>query len=116
VSKLKHTPGPWEIIDHEEHSCFSILRGPKLNHYGRNVFCTHAIDITDEMREIQLADARLIAVAPEMLECLIRNYQDVLKLNKFLSSQMHHPYSLMENEIKNIIEKATGMKIKEIIE
>lgn len=61
--------------------------------------------LIDDITDIGIEKIKLEAEKAEMLEILKRNYSDVLKINKFLSSQMYHPYTLMENEIKELLKK-----------
>jgi hypothetical protein len=96
--KLDHTPGRWSwwlIID---------------NIYG--VFtdapsCSFAICAVKN----NMANARLISCAPEMLEDLIKEAQDNYNLNMGNPMYQGRPPILF----KNIIEKATGKKIEELI-
>ena len=57
---MSHTPGPWELAMSAD-GCF-ILFGAK----GRNLLTIPL----DEQNEEKTANARLIAAAPELLECL----------------------------------------------
>ena len=90
--KLKHTPGPWN-----EKGIYVILRYADKHDMD--------IEISDETMPWSREDAKLIAAAPEMLEALMETYK-VLK-NK-------HLYATSEI-LRNIIEKATGLKIEEVI-
>ena len=55
----KHTPGPWEVL--EDKSMISVVTE-----------CAEICDIVHDVRPVSenLANARLIAAAPEMLEAL----------------------------------------------
>ena len=110
MGKLKYTPGPWEwyIIDHSAailHAgdifyksimttspCQSCYKKAKEWEWGR---CTTPNE----------ANARLIAAAPEMLEFLIN-------IIKYPDDLIREEFSI---NIVSIIEKATGMKIEDII-
>lgn len=59
--KCEHTPGPWRAQDHKDESC-EILAGTDPNAIA-HVFAT-------DLDECARADARLIAAAPELLQCL----------------------------------------------
>ena len=58
----QHTPGPWEIRDYE--LGLKAISAPNITHYLAT--------------EIDAADARLIAAAPELLAALkvVREYMD----------------------------------------
>jgi hypothetical protein len=86
--KLKHTPGPW-FYD-ENYSKYEIY---SLEH----IICDlNGVD-----------DAKIISAAPEMLEALIELYKE-LKENENNKKFTCHA-------IKILIEKATGMKIDEVL-
>lgn len=96
MSKAKHTPGPWEVSN--------LLRsyGSVYVRADRNF-----VRVYDEWgsEEMQLANARLIASAPELLEalegllCWCQGYE-ADKLNP-------HAFSHMESA-RAAIAKATG--------
>lgn len=46
----------------------------------------------------------------EMIECLKRCDKDMPRINELLASMGFHPFSLMEKDIKNIIEKYSEKK------
>ena len=92
MSKLKHTPGPWEIKQDD--------RGYFENIGPLSMGFTHADDVWLDIEE---ADARLIAAAPEMLGALIMIYK------------VWHEDSILISSVKAIIEKATGLKIGEVL-
>ena len=58
---MGHTPGPWEISKKFIcHSCISSINGLLI----AQTSCVH----DDRQREVQRANARLIAAAPDLLE------------------------------------------------
>jgi hypothetical protein len=61
-----HTPGPWEAIQGENHS--SVI----ANGDGHYVICSTREPIEGARAREHLANARLIAAAPELLEVLER--------------------------------------------
>ena len=70
----KHTPGPWQVdenakgYDTEVAKC--IVWGPKGPGYGAIAYTSpHEIPYSDGL---QIADARLIAAAPDLLAALKR--------------------------------------------
>ena len=95
MNKLKHTPGPWYVRP---------FKGPGQITcevcFGKDDEC-----ITDGVYEN--ADAKLIAAAPEMLDALIyfvkRCFIGTIKSRKTLKYYIE------------VIEKATGQKIGDII-
>jgi len=124
MSKLKHTPGPWEK-DHGNtiHHIKSVQgesNSPTVCRYndqyrdGGNMIV--ADSLSDEEKE---ANGLLIAAAPEMLEALIFAYKSHVKAcfdvcsNKDCSNCIH---SENETKLRLAIEKATGLSIKEHIQ
>jgi hypothetical protein len=51
-----------------------------------------------------------------MLEILIKNYIDLDQIDRICEIAKVHTFSLMREEIKYIIEKATNLKIEEVLE
>ena len=102
-NKLKHTPGPWEVqekcaygydIRSDYDSGFiwvSVAEGP---HDSSNGWPNESQS---------KANARLIAAAPEMIEALIYSYR-LIK-----STGLSIP------QISEIIERATGLSIEEVL-
>lgn len=92
MKKLKHTPGPWiksgTLIELTECLTYGALTTDG-NHLS-------------ELR----SNARIIASAPEMLEALILEYK-FAQIPPIEISKM--------KRLKLIIEKATGLKIEDII-
>jgi hypothetical protein len=99
MSKLKHTPGPWD---------FMYSSRFKVNVYSES---THATVCNLKKTDRDVTDARLIAAAPEMIEALIELWiaMDLYLSNESSSSDKEFPLT------KTIIEKATGQKIEELI-
>ncbi len=102
--KLEHTRGVWE----------SFGRMVSIPHIGKNLKkqkgrficdCMSPDDGTDDPEDN--ANARLIATAPDMLECLINLVRETRM------SGLEYKETFRE-EI-DIIEKATGQKIEDII-
>jgi hypothetical protein len=97
-NKLKHTEGEWRSYRQQEHSGEDI--GYRVEQVGLERTICHVYEPAE-------ANARLIAAAPEMLDCLIWIYKKVpilLILGK-----------MIRKKIKPIIEKASGKKIEEIL-
>lgn len=104
MDKLKHTPGPWAVdyngtIGHIKTLCNPEEHTKTVIKYRYNL-CEEIL--TEE--EIQ-ANARLIAAAPEMLEALVDVYGLYLR----------HDICCDNENIKRIIEKATGLSIEEVL-
>lgn len=103
MKQLKHTPGEWRPADIGDWKYVSIgeKQSPSVcKVYGSN----------DETLE---ANARLIACCPEMLEALI----ELISIVKIHSEATKNNFAWAEVDYaKEIIGKATGMKIEEIIE
>ncbi len=104
--ELKHTPGPWacshrlifatgmystQVYDNNGETIASIAWYPIKN---GNVTSTNRDD-----------NARLIAAAPAMLDMLIECYQFADATGRFE----------MAKDVKEIIEKATGLSIDDIL-
>ena len=99
MSKLKHTPGPWKVREIGTQNYYEIGNGRH-----------RTADVGKE------SDARLIAAAPEMLECLIKKFK--LRRSKFyddprLSGGDWRSY--LKDDIE-LIEKATGLPIDEVLQ
>ena len=103
--KLKHTPGPWRA------KRFSVIKsnGYKIT---QNRPAGAAPEAWEEIDKTYEANARLIAAAPEMLEALIEAY---IHNNHWGSANYHRFSEDLEFKMKNIIEKATGMSIEEVL-
>lgn len=66
---MKHTPGPWIVVDdHPEHAALTIKPGT-VGIFG-TVAELYIPCLTDDMEERE-ANARLIAAAPDLLRTLI---------------------------------------------
>ena len=100
MENLKHTPGPWTCIFQE----FGIKIMP-----GKGCKQIAVVKHTENHNIENIHNAKLISAAPEMLELLLHFY-----VNYEL------PYGSMDiqtkQRFKNVIEKATGMKIDGTIE
>jgi hypothetical protein len=107
--KLKHTPGPWTYFkEKQEIDVMNMTIFFDTVQFKENGISENLVRLNDDNSE---ANARLIAAAPEMLECLIEicTYLQTNKLNSILPTSGYH-----KNMI-NIIEKATGLTIEEVL-
>jgi hypothetical protein len=101
MSKLKHTPGPWEMYPIDKYGHYEVRRkGDSECHW-----ITSLINGNDAVPDLETAkdNARLIAAAPDMLEALI----SVAKKNKLDIESLVL--------VGKSLESATGQPIKEII-
>jgi len=96
--QLKHTPGPWEI---ERGHNTNRAKGIKQKRFYINIINFNGI--SRSASEEGEYNARLIAAAPEMLEALIN-----------ITTNMRNEEPILI-DIDIIIEKATGMKIEDIL-
>jgi len=96
MGKLKHTPGPWE-----KRSIPKCKRA--IYRKDKKGLCISLV-LGDNLKEQADANARLIVAAPEMIEALIKIY-------------MHSDlYPIDSDYVINLIEKATGMSIEEVLD
>jgi len=105
MENLKHTPGPWAkdyggTLGHIKTLCNPEVHTKTVCVYG---YKYSGSVLTDE--EIEY-NGRLISTAPEMLESLITAYKLLINCTQY--------YSTIE-VLKNSIEKATGLKIEEVL-
>jgi hypothetical protein len=72
MSKTKHTPGPWMALTGEVTGILdqaSVVHDPGKN--KEYVFIAETADIDETLPiDVRIANARLIAAAPELLESL----------------------------------------------
>ena len=95
---MAHTPGPWGVFgiaptyigakDNKEGNCL-----------GRVVATTYGFPGVDIAHEESVANARLIAMAPEML-----------KMCEEIASLLPIPSALIKGRLKAVIAKAKGEK------
>lgn len=99
MSKLQHTPGPWEIVK------FGDAYEIRTDEYDV---------VTASLRKVirKESDARLIAAAPEMLEELI----DFCRYRCSGCTGMTEGCSgECGSNVKTLIEKITGLSIEEVL-
>jgi hypothetical protein len=95
------TPGPWELAD-ENNQCCSVLLGTKHNlncTLDRYDYCTGQLVIS---REEMLANAHLVAAAPELLEVLKELHESASYWSEY-----DVPIGMVDR-IRSAITKATG--------
>lgn len=134
MKRLKHTPEQWEncpncnnegAIPH--HCCGGdeMICQSQCPDWEQCEFCwTNPKSVFNQKKLL----ASLAAAAPDMLEALISNYQTYQVLKEiFNKSETRRIWDMIRGAYvaipvdtptmtKNVIEKATGMKIEEVIE
>ena len=123
---MKHTKGPW-IAD-----ITNVFEN--FGETDRLHFRVARCDFDGQRNEESKANARLISCAPEMLNALIKSYKELSALWDCLYGQnmsvvgwhLNGDREPLDNffedncqnaleELKSVIEKATGMKIEEVL-
>jgi hypothetical protein len=89
---MNHTPGPWTPYIGEE--CHGVL-GPD----GR-----HILEFWNRHEQDNVANAHLVASAPELLEALVEMVEAV----KSVREMNHHRFDALGVKVNNLIAKATG--------
>jgi hypothetical protein len=101
VGITTHTPGPW-TADTGDHEGTDVLTGHHDNCCG--VMATiHNQPGEDMPGTVEVANARLIAAAPEMLAAL-QELDEAYRFGTSVGNVDHYTYGI----IKSAIEKATG--------
>lgn len=86
MSEIKHTPGPWNLHKH----AFACVTSEKMMVAN----CAVTTSNIEDLQPTQMANARLIAAAPDLLEAvagLIR-----------LSEAIRHSVGLGKNQLERI--------------
>jgi hypothetical protein len=113
-NKLKHTPGPWTYFFKHKYKEWHV--GLPRHGYHLDLFPDGFPGSVSEEVE---ANARLVSCAPEMLDALIDVCKrfpmvDIVEF-KISSSEFRESKYLSKNKFYAIIEKATGLKIEDIL-
>lgn len=111
----KHTPGPWalESVQTSVGSCHKIGPFPSAGVRNQVHACVYAdqlrlgLDDESPIAVELLANARLIAAAPELLAALVKAERLFREIGFIAAADSARPESLW-NEINNAIAKATG--------
>lgn len=93
----KHTPGPWKTEQSSRTDIYIISQSVEARNKWVATACNHEFHPTEENNKRNQYNARLIAAAPELLECLL----DVLDADGDLDVMDFNRY-------RAAIAKATG--------
>lgn len=74
MSTAKHTPGPWTMDDHQAGDCYAYV----IPGSGSILGTICRVDISWDSYGQSIADARLIAAAPDLLEALQALFANML--------------------------------------
>ena len=99
--KNKYTPGPWAAHALPITNTFEV-KAPNANMGERHVCCTDSLNVSDETK---IANARLIAAAPELLDALEELYSITYGKHKD-NDQVSEEYIV--NLVQTVIAKARG--------
>lgn len=116
MSELRHTPGPWETEKVAENS-LSIIDSE-----GSEIVSTYNDD--DIISNVDINNARLISVAPEMLDEAINDVKSAIKVwdanwedcsgDNWRDICRSKCLEANNRKVK-LIEKATGLPIEEVL-
>ena len=108
MSNLKHTKGNWMLV--------GIPHDPQVkSDLAGYICCTSGYD-RQGWTAMKEADARLISCAPEMLDLIIWQYKFVSQLvQTYKVTNKESELVVKGKELKDVIEKATGMTIEEVL-
>ena len=115
MSGFKHTKGPWGVL------IYTPINKLLEEHY---IAIESKYDMINEKSELickctKQANASLIAAAPEMRDALIHQYRWVKSLYDLyrIDERAHHDSDLIktERDLRELIERATGLTIDEAI-
>ena len=95
--ETKHTPGPWKLIEQGDANMYGMVT-------AGNRWIISFQQNGELMSETQLANAKLMSVAPELLETLELLLSDVKQLLGDHDIEFHNSGSIIESE--NVIKKA----------
>ena len=96
--ETKHTPGPWRFIEQGDANMYGMVT-------AGNRWIISFRQNGELMSETELANAKLMAAAPELLEALKLILSDIKQLLGDYDIEFHNSGSIIESE--NAIKKAT---------
>lgn len=88
MKNQKHTPGPWTLTKNFHHDRFNLKAASRETFIGDITIDRHHADFTPEEA---VANAHLIAAAPEMLEAL----ESVLNDNRLMNAMSRNQARLI---------------------
>lgn len=100
--EMKHTPGPWEACKPEE-ALHAVRRQIAHNPLGM-IICDVGYGETEE---VNIANARLIAAAPDLLAALIGLDEAFCSLNYNMTREERHDARLKVIAARAAVTKAT---------
>ena len=117
MSKLKHTPGPWAWQEGDRYIRIRDEESEKVGYWNESQKIAETYYVNND--EETISNNLIIAAAPEMLEVLINS----IKESPMLDGAIGYLISVKNNEQLNpklrrkidIIERATGLKIEEVL-
>ena len=98
---MTHTPGPWTVVDQvsADGSCTTLVKG------GDHVVCKSSA--RPKARQKQDADAKLIAAAPDLLQCAM-TLDDAFCICYETEFEQDEAIRVALNKLRSAIAKATG--------
>ena len=114
--KLQHTPGPWrvETCDEGEKCWCRIIVSEHPDYEGDESENGYYAIITPGA--LRKHNASLIAAAPDMLEALLKTRAYLLTVDCVFMDPEESAGQMLVAEIDDVIERATGLTIKEVME
>lgn len=101
MKEAKHTPGPWQTDRNNVHSGQIATVHHCLNNDWVEIWSPDAFAETEEMQE---ANARLIAAAPELLDAL----EDLVSFMNLAPELANYDIEVELEDARAAIAKATG--------
>lgn len=124
--KLQHTPGPWGRSNMRhglgDNGGLSVDAIDPIDNATFEVCEVWGLDDDDVHDDRSIANARLIAAAPEMLDALLREYElfkNIYDMGLLMLGTQMQEIEIFERALeikKSAIERATGMTIDEVLE
>ena len=108
MAKGKHTPGPWVVETQKEIRL--IVVGPVTGDTELDLICDMDLGAWGRGKREALANARLIAAAPELLEAL----RKMLAETELLADEVRGQLPELNYEARQAIARATGKKRKKV--
>ncbi len=115
MKKLQYTPAPWQVIGASKDNDYAIIDYAIID--KDKYIISEAFGIVDKnIKHNSLANARLIAAAPEMLEGEINSFKLLFDIfDNGIQEKHYKQIELLVNKKQKTIEKATGENIEDLI-